>query len=227
VSLKVTREEHQKIEQLHMNDKSQLQDQIHTKNLQYQEILRSNKLQNNEEIEMLRQTFEDRVRDIERRYSDRFVSLREELQLRLKSELSDTEERKNAQIEDVRKKNEKAMTEMKNYYNDITLNNLAMISTLKEEIKAKDEKLERNEQLLNTVQKENKKLAEPLKRAQEQLNDLQRQLGSQEKEKSALVAARMKLKSSQKEVDNLNWEIEVLQQKYERLLRMLFVSIRF
>ena len=75
-----------------------------------------------------------------------------ELQLRLKSEVSETEERKNAQIEDIRKKNEKAFTEIKNYYNDITLNNLAMISTLKEEIKNKDEKLERNEQLLGTVQ---------------------------------------------------------------------------
>jgi hypothetical protein len=74
------------------------------------------------------------------------------LQLRLKSEVSETEERKNAQIEEMRKKNEKAFTEIKNYYNDITLNNLAMISTLKEEIKSKDEKLERNEQLLATVQ---------------------------------------------------------------------------
>lgn len=51
-----------------------------------------------------------------------------------------------------RRKNEKAFTEIKNYYNDITLNNLAMISTLKEEIRAKDEKLERNEQMLGTVQ---------------------------------------------------------------------------
>ncbi len=50
-----------------------------------------------------------------------------ELQLRLKSEVSETEERKNAQIEEIRKKNEKAFTEIKNYYNDITLNNLAMI----------------------------------------------------------------------------------------------------
>ena len=51
-----------------------------------------------------------------------------------------------------RRKNEKAFTEIKYYYNDITLNNLAMISTHKEEIRAKDEKLERNEQMLGTVQ---------------------------------------------------------------------------
>ena len=54
---------------------------------------------------------------------------------RLKSELSDTEERKNAHIDNMRSRNERSITEMKNYYNDITLNNLAMISTLKEEIK--------------------------------------------------------------------------------------------
>ena len=90
------------------------------------------------------------------------------------------------------------------------------VSTLKEEIKGKEEKLERNEQLLATVQNENKKLADPLKKAKEQLVELQRQLGSQEKEKSALISAQSKLKSSQKKVENLSWEVEVLQQKYDR-----------
>jgi len=45
------------------------------------------------------------------------------------------------------RRSEKAVTDMRNYYNDITLNNLAMISTLKEEIKSKEERLERNEQV--------------------------------------------------------------------------------
>lgn len=90
---------------------------------------------------------------------------------------------------------------------------------MKEEIKGKEEKLERNEQLLATVQTENKKLAEPLRKAREQLVELQRQLGSQEKEKSALISAQSKLKSSQKKVENLSWEVEVLKQKYDRALR--------
>ena len=61
--------------------------------------------------------------------------------------MCDTEERKNKQIDDMKRKHDRAFTEIKNYYNDITLNNLAMISTLKEEIKSKEEKLERNEQV--------------------------------------------------------------------------------
>ena len=44
-------------------------------------------------------------------------------------------------------------------------------------------------------------------------------LGSQEKEKSALISAQSKLKSSQKKVENLSWEVEVLQQKYARAIR--------
>ena len=51
----------------------------------------------------------------------------------------------------MKRKHDRAFTEIKNYYNDITLNNLAMISTLKEEIKAKEEKLERNEQVREDV----------------------------------------------------------------------------
>ena len=99
-------------------------------------------------------------------------------------------------------------------------------STLKDEIKGKEEKLERNEQLLATVQSENKKLAEPLRKAKEQLVELQRQLGSQEKEKSALISAQSKLKSSQKKVENLAWEVEVLQQKYDRAISKKFPLIK-
>lgn len=46
-------------------------------------------------------------------------------------EIAETEERKNAHISDLIKYHEKAFNEMKNYYNDITLNNLALIGSLK------------------------------------------------------------------------------------------------
>lgn len=46
-------------------------------------------------------------------------------------EISEVEERKNAHIAELTKQHEKAFNDMKNYYNDITLNNLALISALK------------------------------------------------------------------------------------------------
>ena len=57
--------------------------------------------------------------------------LREELELRRKTEIHEVEERKNSQINTLMKNHEKAFSDIKNYYNDITLNNLALINSLK------------------------------------------------------------------------------------------------
>lgn len=46
-------------------------------------------------------------------------------------EVSELQERKDSHIDQLSKNHEKAFSEMKNYYNDITLNNLALISSLK------------------------------------------------------------------------------------------------
>lgn len=46
-------------------------------------------------------------------------------------EITEVEERKNTQIANLIKNHENAFTEMKNYYNDITLNNLSLIKSMK------------------------------------------------------------------------------------------------
>lgn len=57
--------------------------------------------------------------------------LRDELDLRRKTEIHEVEERKNGQISTLMQRHEEAFTDIKNYYNDITLNNLALINSLK------------------------------------------------------------------------------------------------
>lgn len=57
--------------------------------------------------------------------------LRDELDLRRKTEIHEVEERKNGQINMLMQRHEEAFTDIKNYYNDITLNNLALINSLK------------------------------------------------------------------------------------------------
>jgi growth arrest-specific protein 8 len=60
-------------------------------------------------------------------YDQKVKSLGEELQLRLKVESHETKERKDQQINDLMKNHESAFGEMKNYYNDITRENLELI----------------------------------------------------------------------------------------------------
>ena len=69
------------------------------------------------------------------------------------------------------------------------------------------------------VQAENKKLAEPLKKAKEELHRLKGMLGNHEKDKNALITTKAKLKVISKELEELRWEHEVLQQKYNQVAK--------
>lgn len=61
--------------------------------------------------------------------------MRERLDAARKAETARIEERKNSHIERLMKAHEKAFAEIKNYYNDITHNNLDLIRSLKEEVR--------------------------------------------------------------------------------------------
>ena len=88
MSLKVAREEHQKQEQLHLQDREQLTESLHQKDLQYQELLRDTKMRHAEEMLHASESFEERLRETEKRYTARFSSLRTELHLRVKTEVN-------------------------------------------------------------------------------------------------------------------------------------------
>ena len=86
---------------------------------------------NDENMTTLRNSFERQAKEIETKYEKKMRALRDELDLRRKTEIHEIEERKNGQINTLMKNHEKAFSDIKNYYNDITLNNLALINTLK------------------------------------------------------------------------------------------------
>ena len=75
--------------------------------------------------------FESEAIELEQKYEQKIASLYESLMLKHRTEIVEVEERKNLQISTLIKNHEKAFTDMKNYYNDITLNNLSLIKTLK------------------------------------------------------------------------------------------------
>lgn len=67
-------------------------------------------------------------------YENKYVALEDELKLRLKVEIHEIEERKNQHINDLMKNHEEAFKEMKDYYNDITKENLELIRVHKEKL---------------------------------------------------------------------------------------------
>lgn len=72
----------------------------------------------------------------------------EESEIKHKMEMFEVEERKTSQIERLIETHEESFMKIRNYYNDITLNNLALISTLKEQMAELRENSDKNEKLM-------------------------------------------------------------------------------
>lgn len=164
----------------------------------------------------LREEFERQVREIEAKYEKRCKEIRDTNELRRRTELHEVEQRKNSQINALMRRHEKAFSDIKNYYNDITLNNLAHINALKEQIIAMKEKEERTEKDMAEVLAQNKKLEEPLKKAREEVDDLTKKLANYEKDKQSLASTKRRLKNTVSSMKQLAWQHEVLEQRFEK-----------
>ncbi|XP_010163481.1 dynein regulatory complex subunit 4, partial [Antrostomus carolinensis] len=144
-------------------------------------------LKQEEEITRLRNDFERQLKEMEAKYTKKMQVLRDELDLQRKTEIHEVEERKNSQISELMRNHEKAFNDIKNYYNDITIKNLALINLLKEqmeEMKKRENHLEKEKM---DVLLQNKQLKEPLQQAQEQLSELQKKLAHYDKDKESLM----------------------------------------
>lgn len=171
------------------NEKRSLKIQMKEQELSHEDVIRNLKKSHDSYVTNLREQFQNQAKEIEDKYERKLKQLRDELDIRRKTEIHEIEERKNQQINTLMRNHEKAFSDIKNYYNDITLNNLSLINTLKTEIEDIKKQRERLEKQMAEVQAENKRLVEPLQKAQEQVSELQRQLFSYDKDKALLAVS--------------------------------------
>ncbi|XP_025860824.1 dynein regulatory complex subunit 4 isoform X5 [Vulpes vulpes] len=154
------------------------------------------------------------LREIEAKYDKKMKMLRDELDLQRKTEIHEVEERKNGQINMLMQRHEEAFTDIKNYYNDITLNNLALINSLKEQMEDMRKKEDHLEKEMMEVSMQNKRLADPLQKARDDMNEMQKKLRNYEWDKQILICTKARLKVAEKELKALQWEHEVLEQRF-------------
>jgi growth arrest-specific protein 8 len=142
----------------------------------------------------LREEFNHNIELLEGKYQDKLVALKRDLELRRKVEVHEIEERKNLHINDLMRNHEAAFGQIKDYYNDITHDNLTLIKKLQNEVKDMKQKRLTNQKLMADIAQENKQLLEPLKVAVKQVEDLRRDLKDYEKDKLSLKNAKARLK---------------------------------
>ncbi|KAL7878490.1 hypothetical protein AOLI_G00094640 [Acnodon oligacanthus] len=217
IATKLMQKEHADLENDLRKGMRTLKVDLKEQELSSENLIKSLKQKHDEEITKLRNDFERQVREIEAKYEKKMQALHQEQDQRRKTEISEIEERKNSQINTLMKNHEKAFSDIKNYYNDITLNNLALINSFKEQVDEMKRKEERLEKDMAEVLQQNKRLTEPLQKATEEVAELQKQLANYNKDKASLARAKARLKVADKEMKDLKWEHEVLEQRFSKV----------
>jgi DNA repair exonuclease SbcCD ATPase subunit len=216
-ALQLDREQSSQRETQLKKDKRALKLELKEFELSHEDIIKNLKQKNDQEITALRADFERQARELHTKYEKKMRTIREELELKRKNEIHEIEERKNGQINALMKNHDKAFTEIKNYYNDITLNNLALINSLKEQVEEMKKKEERNEKAMADITAENKRLSEPLQQALSEGDSLKRELAHYEKDKMSLQNAKARLKVLEEKYKQATWEHEVLEQRFSQV----------
>ncbi|XP_015600948.1 dynein regulatory complex subunit 4 isoform X2 [Cephus cinctus] len=216
VVLKLAQEDHAAQENEFIKDKKDLKKMLKEQELAHMNEIRALKLQSAEEMSIIMKKFEAEAVELEQKYEQKLANQYESLTLKHKMEMTEVEERKNMQIANLMKNHEKAFIEMKSYYNDITLNNLSLIKSLKEQMEVMKNHEERMKKQVRELSSENKKFSADLKIAQEQVTENSRQLVNYEKDKVCLANTKRRLTQTLKELENLKWENEVLELRFEK-----------
>ncbi|XP_017321708.1 dynein regulatory complex subunit 4 [Ictalurus punctatus] len=201
---------------------SELQRDIHRlkvdskeQELSYEKSIKSLKLSHDKEITKLRSEFEEKLREINATYEKKLEEQQEELDLRRKTEIHEIEKQKHAHIKKLIKSHDKAFSNIKNYYKDITYESVNQIDSLEEKVADKNSKMLEKE--MPKVIQQNKRLTELLQKATQEVSELQKQLTDYQKDKSILAGKQACLKVADAELKNLIFEHELLEQRFRKV----------
>lgn len=178
------------------------------------EYIRSLKREQDVKVTMLRHEFERRATEIQSMFEARMKDTRDKLDGRRKERIRAIVERKQHMINDYMAQHQKALTDIKVYYSDITHNNLDLIKSLKEEVKDFEAEQRKDEIRKNEKASENKKLSAPLKKCEDEVVRLRAELEDYGREKKSLRTVNASLDAIERQKSDLTWEYEVLQQRF-------------
>merc|ERR1712159_593527 len=121
-------------------------------------------------------------------------------------ETQSIEQHKNSHTARLMESHKKAFAEIKNYYNDITHNNLDLIKSLKEEVAEMRRKEHQDEKAMEHISQENKRMSEPFKKAKGEVTTLRAELVKYQEEKDELRTTKAKLLVVEDDLRRLTWE---------------------
>jgi hypothetical protein len=216
-ALKMAQDDDREYENDLKDDRRLLNIQLKEIEFTHEEYIRSLKREQDQKITFLRHEFERRSSEITKNYDMRMKKTREFLDRKRKDEIKAIEDRKHIMIDHLMNEHQKAFMDIKNYYNDITHNNLDLIKSLKEEVKDLESEERKDQLRLYEKMTENKKLSAPLKKMQEDVIKLRSELDEYKIEKQEMKKVKAALSIVENNQSNVSWEYETLSLRLEDL----------
>jgi chromosome segregation ATPase len=217
VALKMAQDDDRESEMDVKKDRRVLNLALRELELSHEEYIRGLKREQDQRITTLRHEFERKANEIQKSFDARIKKTRDELDKRRKEEIKTIEEKKLSMVDHLVAEHAKAFTDIKNYYNDITHNNLDLIKSQKDELKELEAEERTDMMRLHEKQNENKKLAAPLKRMQDDMQRLRVELEDYRKEKAEMRRVKAALVVVEGSQTSLKWEHETLMQRFAEL----------
>lgn len=229
--LKLAQEDHAMQERELFTDIREFKKLLREKD-EYNELeIQQIKMRHSEELSMEREKFQSEIKEMANLHERRLQEYMENSEIRHRMEMSEVEERKNNQIQQLIECHEKAFGEMKSYYNDITINNLALISSIKEQMEEMRRQTERNEKQMADAHSgelstalsdrifstyffsilppaQTRSIAEPVKDNQAETIELRKKLEKYQKDKLTIQKLQKRFESMRKQNDNLKMELD-------------------
>eukprot|EP01064_Diplonema_japonicum_P031273 TRINITY_DN5533_c0_g1_i3.p1 TRINITY_DN5533_c0_g1~~TRINITY_DN5533_c0_g1_i3.p1 ORF type:complete len:535 (+),score=175.78 TRINITY_DN5533_c0_g1_i3:1174-2778(+) len=216
-ALKNKLEEHLQKEGDHKKDRRHSLKEKKAQELEHKDQVHRMKLNTFKELTILNQAYERQMKEIQAKYEKKIKNVREEMEMRRKMEIDDIEKRKTEHVKDLMSQHDRAFQDIRDYYNDITSNNLENIKALKETVNQMKKSEAYQEKVMFEIAQENKRLTEPLAKALKEVNLLRHELQDYENDKTALRTAKQSLLGLEQKLKTLSWEHEVLDQRYNKL----------
>ncbi|KAM7348222.1 growth arrest specific protein 8 isoform 1-T1 [Cochliomyia hominivorax] len=217
--LKLSQEDHVQQEMELLNDKRELKRLLRESEEFHELQIQQLKMKHIEDIHNLRTRFEKETKDMTLLHEEKMQALKSEIELTYRMQMFEVEERKNNQIQKLIENHDLAFNDMKNYYNDITLNNLGLISSLKEQMEVLRKQAERSDRIAADLSGENQKLKEPLEQAQQELVTLRRKLEFYDRDRAQLTRLKNRNNYVEKQLKALTWETEALLLRNDTLVK--------
>lgn len=181
--------------------------------LQAQEVASTRK-RHEQSLEQLRLQFSENLHDLEINYQSKVKDLEAALELQRGVEIHEMEERKNMHINDLIRNHKKAFGQIKRYYNVITMDNLQLIKSLKNELEDLRKKAAKTEKMVADISAENKRLTDPLQLALKEVEQLKHALKDREKDVLLLKNAKARYVVLENKVKIMRMKERQLNLKY-------------